>query len=482
MDDANGFRMQDRNATLCVDMDGTLLRTDVLLESALALLRINPLYVFRLFVWLTRGKANLKRQIALRSRLDVASLPYDARVVDWLRSEQSDRRLVLCSAADHQLVEAVASHVGGFDEVFGSDGRHNLSGATKAQLLASRYGDGEFDYAGNSADDLPVWRRARAGIVVNASAQVLRRARDVCRVDRVFARESAAWRVWSKALRLYQWLKNVLVFLPLLTAHLVLIPTALLQSAAAFICFGLCASAMYILNDLLDLEADRQHPRKRDRPFAAGSLPIGAGLLAAPILLSAAFALAIGLLSPLFALVLLGYCLLTTAYSLTIKGIPALDVITLAGLYATRILAGAAALQIPVSFWLLAFSMFLFMSLAMIKRYTELLVVKADGRTRASGRGYTTDDLPLVQSLGTASAYLSVLVLALYVNSTASEALYRHPQMLWLLCPMLLYWLSHIWLVTHRGGMYDDPVLFALTDPASRVVLVVSIALVLAAV
>ena len=466
---------------LCVDLDGTLIRTDLLVESMLSLLRANPLYLFRFPGWLLGGKARFKREIADRATVDIAALPYDARMLEWLHGDAATRRRVLCTASDRKFADAVAAHVGAFDEVLASDGVHNLSGHSKARRLSELFGDRGFDYAGNERRDLPVWGRARRAIVVNASASVTRQAERVGRIERVFERGGSRSRAWLKALRLHQWLKNLLVFLPLMTAHLMFRPGAVLQSSLAFLSFCLCASGVYLLNDLLDLEADRQHPRKRLRPFAAGTLPLAAGLVAAPLLTLAAFALALAI-SKLFALALACYYLLTLAYSFVLKRIALLDTIVLAGLYTTRIIAGTFALRIPLSFWLLAFSMFLFLSLAMIKRYTELRLLLQSGDSRAAGRGYAVDDLALVQSLGAASGYLAVLVLALYINSTASEALYRHPVVLWMLCPLLLYWISRAWLIAHRGDMHDDPVVFAVSDRTSLLLLAISVAVVIGAI
>lgn len=466
---------------LCVDLDGTLIRSDMLAESALSLLRHNPLYLLRFGFWLARGKAHLKREIAQRAEVDVTTLPYEPRVLDWLRTAAGDRRRVLCTASDQKLADAVAAHVGGFDEVLASDGSRNLSGAHKGDELSRRFGERGFDYAGNEARDLCVWNRARRAIVVNASPALVRRAGSVSEVERVFARDGGRARAWMRALRLHQWLKNLLVFLPLLTAHLVLVPDAVLRSVLAFFSFCLCASGVYLLNDLLDLDADRRHPRKRLRPFAAGTLPITSGLVAAPLLTLAAFALALSI-SKLFALALAGYYVLTLAYSFGFKRIAMLDTVVLAALYTIRIIAGTAALRIGVSFWLLAFSMFLFLSLAMIKRYTELRGLLMAGDSRSAGRGYAVDDLALVQSLGSTSGYLAVLVLALYINSTASELLYRHPPVLWLLCPLLLYWISRAWLIAHRGSMHDDPVVFAVTDRTSRLLLALAVVVVAGAI
>jgi 4-hydroxybenzoate polyprenyltransferase/phosphoserine phosphatase len=473
--------MQEHDVPLCVDLDGTLIRTDLLFESALALLRRNPLHLFGLLFWLLRGRAHLKREVATRVRIDVAALPYDERVLAWLRDRGDRRRRVLCTASDQRLAEAVAMHVGGFDEVFGSDGVRNLGGRGKRDVLRERYGERGFDYAGNAAPDLHVWRHARRAIVVNASPWLLRRVRADCEVERVFEPRGGGWRTWLSALRLHQWPKNLLAFVPLLAAHLAFVPEAVLRGLVAFLAFSLYASGAYLLNDLLDLDADRRHPRKRQRPFAAGLLPIGAGLVAAPVLTIAAFAIA-ATLSSRFMLVLLIYAITTLMYSLVLKRIAMLDVLTLAGLYTVRIIGGAVAIPVPASFWLLAFSMFLFLSLAMVKRYTEIHRVAAASEAKVAGRGYGVEDISLIQSLGTGSGYLSVLVLAFYIDSTASEALYRRPEVLWALTPILLYWISRVWLIARRGEMHDDPVVFALTDKVSLGVLVVFAAVIFLAI
>jgi 4-hydroxybenzoate polyprenyltransferase len=477
--DTGAESVQDRDIPLCIDLDGTLIRSDLLIESALNLLRRNPLYVFRFGVWLLRGKANLKRQIAKRATVDVSLLPYEERLLGWLRGEQGQRRRILCTASDQSLAEAVATHVGVFDTVLGSDGQRNMAGDRKGESLRAQYGEAGFDYAGNATPDLQVWKYARRAIVVNAAPALEREAQQRFTVDRVFTRPNERWRAWCQALRPHQWLKNLLVFLPMLAAHVVFVPGVAARSALAFASFCLCASGVYVLNDLTDLEADRLHPRKRLRPFAAGRLSLGAGLFAAPVLTLAAFAVALALPRG-FVAALAVYYALTLAYSFALKQVAMLDTIVLAGLYTVRIISGALAVEVPMSFWLLAFSMFLFLSLALVKRYTELDAVLRDGKLVA--RGYTIDDLGLLQALGSASGYLSVLVLALYINSTASEALYHHPQVLWLLCPALLFWISRMWLVAHRGAMHDDPVIFALDDGVSRIVLALCAVIVIGAI
>lgn len=465
---------------LCVDLDGTLLKSDVLYESVLALLSRNPLYLFLLPVWLLRGKAALKHEIASRVDIDPATLPYDQRVVSLLE-KTTDRPRVLCTATNTKFAHRIAAHLGVFDRVMASDDNHNLSGHRKAAALVDQFGERGFDYAGNDRVDLDVWSRARGAWVVNGSDSLARRAAQVTSVDVHLPAERTRLRTWLKAIRVHQWLKNLLVFVPLLASHRFYDAHSVLLACMAFLAFGLCASGVYVLNDLLDIPSDRRHPRKRLRPFAAGRLPLPHGLVAAPLLTLAGFALAL-LVSPLFALVLVAYYLMTLAYSLRLKRVVMVDVILLAGLYTVRIIGGAAAIGSQLSFWLLAFSMFIFLSLAMLKRYTELAAMLASGQDRASGRGYAVDDLPLIQSMGAASGYLAVLVFALYINSPESLALYSRPQVLWLICPMLLYWVSRAWIKAHRGGMNDDPVIFAVTDRGSQAVIAICGLLVLGAI
>jgi 4-hydroxybenzoate polyprenyltransferase/phosphoserine phosphatase len=472
--------MAAQQGALCVDLDGTLLRSDLLHESLLALLASNPLYIFLLPFWLLGGKAVFKRRIAERVSLLPETLPYDARLLEALRTT-GQRPRVLCTASDELLARPIAGHLGLFDEVIASDGRTNLAGRHKAEALVERFGEGGFDYAGNSKVDLQIWRHARGAIVVGGET-LARAAAGLTTVrDHLPTYNGGNLRTWLRALRLHQWLKNLLVLVPVFTSHRFLDPVALTDAVIAFIAFGLCASGVYILNDLLDLTSDRQHPRKRLRPFAAGTLPLSHGLAAAPVLTMVSFALALWC-SPVFAATLLCYYAMTLGYSLRLKRIVMIDVILLAALYTVRIIGGTVAIGSELSFWLLAFSMFIFLSLALLKRYTELALALAVGKRDASGRGYGTDDLPLIQSLGAASGYIGVLVFALYINSPESLALYGQPKLLWLMCPLLLYWISRMWVIAHRGVMHDDPVVFAATDRVSQAVVLICVAIVLAAI
>lgn len=468
------------NRPLCVDLDGTLLRSDILYESLLALLAHNPLYVFLLPFWLLKGKAHVKRQLASRVQLPAETLPYDERVLEILRTT-TQRPRVLCTASDRLLVKPIADHLGLFEEVMASDGHTNLSGSNKGQALAARFGERGFDYMGNGRVDVKVWAHAGGAIVVNNNASL---ARDAARQTEVLAHlpaQNGNLLTWIKALRVYQWLKNLLVLVPLLTAHRFLDPAAVIDAGVAFLSFGLCASGVYLLNDLLDLTPDRMHPRKRKRPFAAGTLPLLHGLLVAPLITLAGFALALAC-SPAFAAVLLCYYVMTLSYSLKLKRVVMIDVVMLAALYTVRIIGGAVAINSELSFWLLAFSMFVFLSLAMLKRYTELASALASGKEMAIGRGYSVADLPLVQSLGAAAGYIGVAVFALYINSPESLELYTSPKLLWLLCPILLYWISRMWIVSHRGDMHDDPIVFAATDRGSQIVIALCVLIVLIAI
>jgi 4-hydroxybenzoate polyprenyltransferase len=459
-----------RDVPLCVDLDGTLTPVDTLHEALLGLARQAPVALLQLPLWLSSGKARMKREVAARTRFDAAQLPLNSQLLDWLRAEHANGRwLVLVTATDSSVAEQVAGRIGLFNEVIASNGQLNVSGDAKRAVLVERFGERGYDYVGNERADEPAWRAARKAIVVGTNRQAVRAGR-IANVERVFLTERGGLRVWMKAMRLHQWVKNMLIFLPAVLAHRILDPSVLTQSVAAFLAFGLCASSVYLVNDLVDLSVDRHHPRKRNRPFASAALPAQDGLLVAFVLLCAAafFALFVG---PLFTAVLCGYYVLTWAYSLRLKRAALVDVMTLAGLYTIRIIAGAAATRIPLSFWLLAFSVFIFLSLGLVKRYTEINDAHQAGQLMGHGRGYRAADLPLLMTLGVASGFCTVVVMSLYINSMDSQALYRHNKPLWLVCPLLLYWISRVWLLATRAEMPDDPVVFALRDRISLVIL-----------
>lgn len=468
---------------LCVDLDGTLVRTDLLIESTLRLLKRMPWVALLLPYWLwTGGKARLKREVALRQPVDAAGLPYDPGVIAYLEQRRKDGvSLILATASDRIHADAVAAHLAIFDEVHASDGRNNLSGAEKARVLAERFGEKGFDYAGNEDKDVAVWKRAGAAIVVGGEPGLAERAARVATLAATIAPKSASWRPYVKALRLHQWLKNALIFVPLVLAHKIFEIDAIAMATIAFVAFGLAASSVYVLNDLADLAEDRRHPTKRRRPFAAGDIPLVHGLVMVPALLAAAFALSLALLPLAFSGVLVVYLAATVAYSFYLKRTMLFDVLTLAGLYTLRIVAGSAALAIPRSFWLLAFSVFLFFSLALVKRYVELRDMGETAKSGERGRGYRGVDLETLSQFGITSGMLAVLVLALYIDSGASKALYRTPELIWLLCPLMLYLVCRFWILARRGEMHEDPIVFAIRDWRSQLIVAAGGVLLLAA-
>lgn len=452
---------------LVVDLDGTLIHTDTLHECALRIVRDSPVHTLAIPLWLYAGKAVLKQRLAARTAIDAETLPYNDSLIDWLRAQRSDgRRLILCTACDRSIADRIAVHLGIFDSVIASDGIANLSGSRKAERLEQLFGRGGFDYVGNSSADLPVWARARRAVVVNAGGVLERQAHAVCEVEQVFPAGRRGLSVWRRVFRVHQWAKNLLLLVPLLASHQIFDLGAWQSLALAFISFSLCASSVYIVNDLFDLESDRRHPRKKTRPFASGLVPVWMGVVLAPLLLASSLGIG-SLVGGGFLPWLLFYALLTSAYSWVIKRMVLVDCLTLALLYTLRIVAGAAAVGHVLSFWLVAFSVFLFLSLAFVKRYAELEVQQLAGRETVHGRGYHTADAPLIRNLGTAAGYASALVLALYLNSDAVVKLYRAPQVVWGTVPLLLFWISWMWMQAHRGRMNDDPLVFAIKDPAS---------------
>ena len=455
---------------LCVDLDGALLPVDTLQESLVCFLKHHPWQAWRILSWLAQGRAVLKQRLAGAAPLDFSKLPVTEDFLRFLREQQAQgRKLILATGADFSTAQRAANHFGMFSEVMASDGTVNLTGHLKRRRLVEKFGEGKFDYAGNSRADLPVWRAARQSIFVNAPAGLQRRLGDQQPAELVFGESTGRLAIWARALRLHQWTKNFLVFVPVISGHKLMDLPTLRDAALGMAAFCACASSVYLINDLEDLESDRMHPTKRERPFASGQLPPVAGLVAAPLLLLAGLAFS-RFLPPTFLVYLAVYYVTAILYSQAIKKMVLLDVFTLAGLYTLRILAGLAATGIRYSSWLLGFSMFLFLSLALLKRYIELHRLNLDGGHAVTGRGYVTGDLPLLLSLGLVCGGLATLVLALYVNSDEVRLLYEHSLRLLLICPLLLYWISRVWLLATRSKLHDDPVFFAVKDSTSYLI------------
>lgn len=452
---------------LIVDLDGTVIQTDMLHESVFRLCKQDILSVPFIFYWWFKGKAKLKEQIAQRIEFDPAVLPYNQAVLTWLKKERSvGRRLILCTASDYSIAKKIADYLGIFDEVLASDGIVNLSGENKAKALVQRYGQAGFDYVGDSVKDLPVWRAARSAFVVTNNTGLLKQVAACCEVIQVFSSSCFSWSVLGKTLRLHQWLKNILLFIPLLAAHQFTDFERWTNVLLAFFSFGLCASSVYIVNDLLDLENDRHHPRKLKRGFASGVIPIRLGAILFPLLLGGSLIFAY-IIPGNFIYCLFVYFVLTLFYSLKLKEIILLDCIVLAILYTLRIIGGSFAAMLALSPWLLAFSVFLFLSLAFVKRYAELQTQLLAHKEKIRGRGYYTSDAPLIQMFGISSGYVTALVLALYLNSTTVVDLYKMPIIMWGAIPVMLFWISWMWIAAHRGRMHDDPLIFALKEKVS---------------
>lgn len=453
------------DCVLCVDLDGALVKSDTLFDGACLFARRRPSQLWRLPVWLAAGRARLKAEIARHAPLDVTRLPYNSALLRFLRAERrAGRAIQLATGADISLAGRVAAHLGIFDGVLASDGVTNLTREKKLARIESRFGS--FDYVGNSTADLPLLMRARLAMAANPTRGLVNalRMRGVP-VARTFLDQPSRLGTVLKAIRLHQWAKNILLLAPLLFSHN-LRPRPAADVFVAFFCFCFMASANYLVNDLLDLENDRRHPAKRFRPFASGDLPVSSGILLAMALACTSLAL-LPFLPRAFAMWLGIYLLATSAYSIYLKRIAIVDVLVLSGLYTLRLLAGGAATATTISPWLAGFSSFLFLSLAMVKRFSELENLRERGGTVTHGRGYRVADLEQIRAFGTASAYAAVLVFTLYITRPDVDALYKHPARLWLIVPLMVYWITRVWLIASRGELDDDPVIFALRDRIS---------------
>ena len=455
---------------LCVDLDGTLVKSDTLVDSLLALARRRPLLVLALPGKLLRGKAVFKAFVTESISLDVETLPYNHKLLAFLKEQHSlGRPLYLTTGADIALAHRVSDSLGIFDGVLGSDGATNLTGNKKLDGLRNRLGPGAFDYVGNATPDLPLLTHATEAMLANPSLALRSRLRSRgIKPKREFIERRDPVTALVRAMRPHQWAKNLLIFLPPLLAHDFAMPV-LLTTLLAFVCFSLTASATYILNDLLDLEADRHHHSKRRRSFAAGDLSplVGAGLAITFLLI--AF-LSARVLPLAFYGWLAFYLISTLGYSLYLKRVPLMDVLTLSGLYTLRLIAGSAATGTRISHWLAGYSVFLFFSLAIVKRFAELENLRASGKLPKNGRGYLLDDLEQLRSFGTTSAFSAVVIFIIYISGSEVSKLYHKPEVLWLIMPLMLLWLCRVWLLASRGKLHEDPVVFALTDAMSLVI------------
>jgi 4-hydroxybenzoate polyprenyltransferase/phosphoserine phosphatase len=461
---------------LVVDLDGTLIYSDLLWETLVLFLRRHFLRFWLLPLWLFQGKAGFKDRIAREVELDPAALPYDKALLALIRKEREDgRSVVLATGAQRRLAEQVAAHTQAFDLVLATDSI-NLTSHNKAARLAALYGAQGYDYIGNSRADLPVWLGSRSAFCVAGKHYTLADGRATTQVG---SQRGSVARALFKALRPRQWLKNLLVFVPMLAGHALSADT-LFASLLAFVAFSACASSAYLLNDALDAQDDRVHPTKHKRPIASGALPLPLALLASPFLALVAL-VACALAKPLLLLPLGVYFVATLAYSVYLKRLLMIDIVTLAILYSLRVLGGGAATGIEPSFWLLAFSFFIFLSLALLKRHSELFNLHREGKEKTRGRGYTTADKTPIGIMGINAAFVSVLIFMLYFNSQNVLQLYRHPAWLLGILPLLVFWLGRLWTLAFRGEVNEDPVLYVSKDKVSMIVIVLCGALAAAA-
>ena len=468
---------------LVVDLDGTLVATDTLQEQVLELVGKNPLGLPEALAALLGGRVRFKSALARLVPVDATALPYrdgdgDSVLALIQREKDAGRPIVLATASHRSTAEAVAEHLGVFDAVIATDdGGPNLKGTGKLEaiktLLAERGWGEDFDYAGDSKADLPIWAESTVAVTVDIDPRAVDRIQT--KQDKLNLSQdkgSALGQLLGlvRAGRPHQWCKNPLLAVPFLAGQRGGELLAWGEFLIAFFAFSFCASAVYLVNDLLDLRADRLHPTKRNRPFAAGKVPVAMGVVAAPLLVVVASVLAVALLPIGFLWAMLVYTAAAWVYSIAVKRKAILDVVWLAGLYSVRVIAGGLATATPVSEWLLALVLFMFLSIALAKRYAELRLLGAEGRTEAEGRRYRVDDAPLLSVMGMGSGMIGVLIMALYINSDKVTKLYSTPEVLWIVCPIMLYWIGRLWMRAHRRMMKDDPLLFALTDRVSYIV------------
>lgn len=460
------------NYPLLVDLDGSLIKTDMLLESLVRVLSRKPWLLILIPVWLFRGKPYLKKKLAENSDIDFNVLPFRIEVVDYIKQQRDlGRKIILCTGAWQGHADSISNALGLFDQVQGTTLEHNLTGSNKAKWAVEQFGEKNFSYIGNETKDIHIWQHAATALVVSRSDSLLKNAANVATVEKNFNISGSTLSATIKSLRIHQWVKNLLLFIPLFSSHLFTSADAVADSLIAFLAFCFCASSTYILNDLSDIDSDRSHRTKHLRPLASGALSIQVSLLLSGLLMVVALLIA-SMLSHWFLSALLLYVVITVAYSIKLKQLHTVDIIVLASLYTLRVIAGAVTIEVLPSFWLLSFSMFIFISLAFAKRLSELIKTSHEkpGEQEIRGRGYYVSDINILLSLGSSSGLISVLVFALYISSEAIINLYAIPEILWLICPALAYWIIRTYILTARNELDEDPISFAIKDRNSWVV------------
>ena len=475
--------MSDNNSSqvIVVDLDNTLINTDILYELIICSIKKSPLTSLSLlYTLLRKGKESFKEKISECVNLNVASLPYNNQLINLLREKKiSGKKIVLCTAVDKRITNCVAEYLNLFDEIITINGSVKNIEFNKREVLEYKFEKKGFDYVGNPSDDLEVYKSAKCSILINSNFATLKKIAEVSTVTKVFVKQNSKFKDWSGVFRLHQWIKNLLLFVPLIAAHEFSNFKLVIALIIAFFSFSLCASAIYILNDLLDLESDRKHSQKIHRPFANGSVSIKKGLILIPLLMLASIVMS-SFVDKEFVKLLIIYFLLSCAYSIKIKQLFFIDCLTLAILYMMRILAGAATTNIPLSFWLLSFSISIFLSLALVKRYSELkekIKLKLKDNFCIPGRSYVISDAPILLIIGITSGYSSILMLFIYSQSTTAIMLYQKPEFIWSIALLIFFWINWIWIKAFRGEIHHDPVLFATKDKTSLMIVMLTIIL-----
>ncbi len=463
---------RNKKPPLVVDLDGTLTMTDTLHESIVEAIKKHPSIFFKIPFWILKGRVYFKEKIAEFSCLSPKTLPYHENLLDYIKDEKSQgREVYLATAAHVNIANAVANHHAMFDGVLASSHGVNLKGSEKLRAIKELIGN-EFVYAGNSKDDIPIWNESTSTVLVNAPSKVAKIISASTNVEKEFVQQKSSIKVWLKAIRVHQWLKNILLFVPIVTSFTMPDAASMMLMSLSFLSFSLTASATYILNDIWDVESDRNHPRKKFRPFASSSLSIINGIAASITMLFIGVAISL-FVSVKFSLLLISYLILTTLYSFILKQKVLIDVMLLSILYTLRIIAGSIALDIKVSSWLLIFSIFIFLSLALVKRCSELVSMRSIGIDSLQGRGYKTSDLVVLWPFGISSSLCSIVVFELFINTPETISRYLSPELLFGSTLLLTYWLLSLWIRTSRGEMHDDPIVFAIKDRGSQITLAI---------
>ena len=456
---------------ICVDLDGTLVHTDTLYELCILALKQNLLLIFVIPIWLFRGKAFFKAKLSSCAEIPTETLLYNDAVLEYLKKKKTGGASLYLVTASHQnIANAVAKYLGFFTDQFGSTEHNNIKGKNKADFLNEKFGEFGYEYIGNDDSDLSVWKSSSRAVVVSDSGHLFEKAKKINKdVTSLPALTKSGFKSYLKLMRPHQWVKNVLILLPLVLSHSFTDVDKVLLSVYGFILFSLTASGIYIFNDLVDISNDRVHPVKSKRPLAAGEVSVVHGVMLGLLLWTVSLTVAYLKFDYLF-LILLGYIVLNFLYSFLLKRLVLVDVVVLAGFYIIRIITGAVIIKVALSFWLITFSLFVFFSLALVKRYSEIALYTQDS-TEVKGRGYLREDEFITTILGVASGLVSVLVMALYIHDDRTRIMYSDSNWLWLTIPALLYWVSRLWLLAHRKLLTEDPIRFAIRDKESYLIL-----------